>query len=165
MRVSSTASAKRPGSLAKPGASSAITAGVNSERNRQQHDLAGEQQREDAVGEQLAPDQRRPSLADARIGRHEGGVEGAFGEDRAEMIGQPQRDEEGIGDRPGAEHRRQHDVAHEAGDARQQRQAADGEDASEHAAFQKSANQASGISRSAITDQQSRENAVRTPNT
>ena len=39
-------------------------------------------------------------LADARIGRHEGGVERALGEDRAEMIGQPQRHEEGVGDGP-----------------------------------------------------------------
>ena len=50
-------------------------------------------------------------LANARIGRHEGGVERAFGEDRAEMIGQPQRDEERVRDRARAEHRRQHDVA------------------------------------------------------
>ena len=71
-------------------------------------------------------------LADARIGRHEGGVERALGEDRAEMIGQPQRHEEGVGDRAGAEDRRQHDVARKAGDARQQREAADREDASDH---------------------------------
>ena len=133
MRVSSTASAKRPGSSAKPGASSEITAGVKSERDREQHDLAREQQREDAVGEQLGRI-GAALLADARIGRHEGGVERALGEDRAEMIGQPQRDEEGVGDRAGAEHRRQHDVAREAGEAREQREAADGEDASDHAA-------------------------------
>ena len=71
-------------------------------------------------------------LADAGIGRHERRVERAFGEDRAEMIGQPQRHEEGVGDRSGAEHGRQHDVARKAGDAREQREAADGEDASDH---------------------------------
>ena len=115
MRVSSTASAKRPGSLAKPGASSEITAGVktsatasstswlasSSVKMRSANSLRG-------IGAAL--------LADARIGRHEGGVEGALGEDRAEMIGQPQRDEEGVGDRPGAEDRRQHDVARKAGE-------------------------------------------------
>ena len=62
-----------------------------------------------------------PCCADARIGRHEGGVERALGEDRAEMVGQPERHEERVGDRPGAEHRRQHDVAQKAGDAREQR--------------------------------------------
>ena len=103
------------------------------QRDREQHRLHDEQQREDAVGEQL----RRVGaglLADARIGGHEGGVERAFGEDRAEMIGQPQRHEEGVGDRARAEDGRQHDVAHKAGDARQQREAADREDASDHRA-------------------------------
>ena len=71
-------------------------------------------------------------VADARIGRHEGGIEGAFGKDGAKMIGQPERDEERVGDRAGAEDRRQHDVAHKAGDARQQRQAADGKNAADH---------------------------------
>ena len=57
----------------------------------------------------------RPALlADARIGRDEGGVERALGEDRAEMVGQPQGDEKGVGDRPGAKHRRQHDVAEQS---------------------------------------------------
>ena len=67
-----------------------------------------------------------------RIGRHEGGVEGALGEDRAEMVGQPQRDEERIRQRTGAEDRRQHDVAREPGEPREQRKAADGEDSPEH---------------------------------
>ena len=128
MRVSSIASAKRAGSSRKPGASSAITPGVKSSasasstiwlasssvKTRSANSFAG-------VGAVLR--------ADARIGRHEGGVERTLGEDRAEMIGQPQRDEERVGDRPGAEDRRQHDVAREAGDAREQREAADGEDA------------------------------------
>ncbi len=35
--------------------------------------------------------------ANARIGRHEGGIERALGKDRPEMIGKTQRDEEGIG--------------------------------------------------------------------
>ena len=133
MRVSSTASEKRPGSLASPGASRPTTAGMNSKGEREQHDLGRQHQREDAVGEQ-AHRGNAVLLADARIGRHESGVEGAFGEDRAEMIGQPQRDEEGVRDRPGAQHRGEHDVAHEAGEARQQRQAADGRDPADHAA-------------------------------
>ena len=90
-----------------------------------------EQQGKDAVGKQPC---RIGALlrADAGIGRHKGGIEGTLGKNRAEMIGQPQRHEEGVRDRPGAEHGRQHDVARKAGQARQQRQAADGEDASEH---------------------------------
>ncbi len=138
MRVRSIASAKRSGSALKPGASTEITAGVNtsaiassttctatiSVKMRSANSLAGV----------------RPVLgADARIGRHEGGVERAFGEDRAEMVGQPQRDEEGVGDRPRAQDRGQHDVARKAGDAREQREAADCENASEHDEASKSA--------------------------
>jgi hypothetical protein len=67
-----------------------------------------------------------------RVGRHERRVEGAFGENRAEMIGQPQRHEERIRHRPGAEDRREHDVAREAGQPRKQRIAADGENTTEH---------------------------------
>ena len=86
-------------------------------RHRQQDHLRGEQEREDAVGEQ--PCRRFAALAmDMGIGRHEGGIEGTFGEDRAEMIGQPQRHEEGVGNRPGTEDRREHDVAREPGDPR-----------------------------------------------
>ena len=75
---------------------------------------------------------RTALLADARIGRHEGGVERALGEDRAEMIGQAQRDEKRVGHRAGAEDRRQHHVTEKAGDAREQRKPADGENASDH---------------------------------
>jgi hypothetical protein len=60
-----------------------------------------------------------------RVGRHVGGIERAFGEQRAEMIGQPQRDEKSVGHRPGAKHRGEHDIADKAGDPRHQRQPAD----------------------------------------
>ena len=101
------------------------------ERERDQDQLAGDQEREHAVGEQSSGI-GTALLAGVRISRHERGVEGALGEDRAKVVGNPQRDEEGVGDRPGAEHPRQHDVARKAGKAREQREAADGEDASNH---------------------------------
>jgi hypothetical protein len=69
---------------------------------------------------------------DMRIGRHEGGVECPFREDRPEMVGKPQRHEEGVGQRTGAQDRREHDVAREAGDPREKSIAADGENAPEH---------------------------------
>ncbi len=98
----------------------------------QQDHLREKQQREDAVGEQ--PCRLFALLAmDMGIGRHEGRVEGALGKDRAEMIGQAEGDEEGVGDGAGAENRREHDVAREAGQPRKQGIAADGEDAPEHA--------------------------------
>ena len=131
MRVSSVASAKRPGSSSEARRQQRNHLRREGERDREQHDLDRDHHGENAVGEQLR--RVRPVLgADARIGRNEGGVERTFGEDRAEMIGQPQRDEEGVGDRAGAEDRRQHDVARESGDARKQREAADGENASDH---------------------------------
>ena len=69
---------------------------------------------------------------DSRIGWDEGRVEGAFGEDRAKMIGQAQSDKERIGERSGAEHRGQHNITQKPGDTRGERQAADSEDAFEH---------------------------------
>ena len=100
-------------------------------RHDEQDHLGGKQQREDAVGEQP---RRRVALAvQMRIGRHEGGVEGALGEDRAKMIGQPQRHEKRIRDGPRAENGGKHDVARESGQPREQRITADSEDASEHA--------------------------------
>ena len=45
--------------------------------------------------------------------RNEGGVEGAFGEQAAEQIGDAEGDEEGVGDRPGAQHRGDQHVADE----------------------------------------------------
>ena len=103
MRVRSTASAKRPGSSRSPAQAASITPGVNSKRDRKQHNLARKQHREDAVGEQP----RRVGsalLAHPRISRHESGIERAFGKNRAKMIGQPQRDEKSVGHRPRAEH-------------------------------------------------------------
>ncbi len=131
MRVRLTASAKRSGSWAKPGARHVDHRRREQQRQRQQHDLAGQQQREDAVGEQLSP-RGAALLADARIGRNKGGIEGAFGENGAEMIRQPESHEKGVGRRPCAEDRGQHDVTDKTGDPRQQRQAADREDSLDH---------------------------------
>ena len=70
-----------------------------------------------AIGEELC--RTGPALfADACIGGDESCVECAFGEDRAEMIRKPQRDKEGIRDRPRSEHGRQHHVAEKARDPR-----------------------------------------------
>ena len=60
-----------------------------------------------------------------RIGRHEGGVPGAFAENGAKMIGQALRHDEGVGEKAGAENGAEHDVAEEARGAREQRDAAD----------------------------------------
>ncbi len=101
------------------------------ECDREEDRQAREQQREHAVREQTG--RRRPTLlADACIGRHEGRVESAFGEYHPEMVREPQGDEKRVGDRARTEHGGQQDIPGKAREARQQRQAADGEDASEH---------------------------------
>jgi hypothetical protein len=64
--------------------------------------------------------------------RHEGGSEGALGEDGAEMVGKPESDEEGVGDRPGAQDRGHDHVADEAREARDERKPANGGDTSDH---------------------------------
>ena len=99
--------------------------------HEQQDDLRAKQQREDAVGEQ--PRRGFALAVKMRVGRHERGVEGALGENRAKMIGQPQRHEKRVRHRPRAENGGEHDVARESGQPRKQRITADGEDASEHA--------------------------------
>jgi len=48
------------------------------------------------------------------------------------MVGQPQRDEEGIGDEAGAHHSGEDDVPHKAGETRKQREAADGQEFLQH---------------------------------
>ena len=101
------------------------------ERQRQQYDLRREQQREDTVAE--AAGRFRAALgANARIGRNEGGIECALGENGAEMIRQPESDEESIGDRPGADDGRKHDVTQKACQPRQKRVAANGENLPDH---------------------------------
>ena len=98
----------------------------------QQHEIDDDQRRGDLVGEELGGGDAR-LLERARIGRHEGRGERAFGEDGAEMVGQPEGDEEGVGHGAGAEHRRHDHVADEAGEARDEGQPADRGDAPDHA--------------------------------
>ncbi len=104
----------------------------------QQHELRDEQQRENLAGETLGlvgPLGRQHP----RIGWHIGGVEGAFAEDRAELIGQPERHHERIVDRAGPEHGGEHQIAAKAGETRQQREGGDGEEAAIHQAEPESA--------------------------
>ena len=70
----------------------------------------------------------------AREGGDEGGVEGALAEQAAEQVGQLQGDEEGVGHRAGAEHRRDQHVAREAEHAACHGPAADRQDIAEHGA-------------------------------
>ena len=102
-----------------------------SERNREQHELHDHHPRGNPVGEAPRHVGAIP-LQRAGIGGHERGAERALGENRAEMIGQPECDKKSVGDRPGAEDRRHNDVADETGDAGSEREPADGEDAPDH---------------------------------
>ncbi len=70
---------------------------------------------------------------DVRVGRHKRRIERAFRENRPEVIGQAKSHEKRVRHRPGAEDRREHDVAREAGQPRKERVAADGKDTTEHA--------------------------------
>ena len=100
----------------------------------EQHEVDDDQRRGDLVGEQLGGG--KPGLLErTRIGRHEGRSKRALGEDGAEMVGQPEGDEEGVGHGARAEHRRHDHVADEAGEARDERQSADRGDAPDHAGF------------------------------
>ena len=130
MRVSATARSKRVGSC-ETRRENAHHPGREQERERQQHEIDGDERRGDAVGEELGRVDAG-LLERARIGGHEGRGEGALGEDGAEMVGQAEGDEEGVGQGAGAEHRRHDHVADEAGDAGDERPPADGGDALDH---------------------------------
>ena len=105
--------------------------GREQERERKQHEVDGDECRGDAVGEELGRVDAS-LLEDTRIGRHEGGGEGALGEDGAEMVGQAEGDEEGVGHGACAQHRGHDHVADEARDAGDERPPADGGDALDH---------------------------------
>ena len=101
------------------------------ERDRQQDEVDGDERGADLIGEEFR--RRQPRLLQRMgIGRHEGCRERAFGEDRAEMVRQPEGDEEGIGDGPGAENGGHHHIANETREARYERQPADGGNAPDH---------------------------------
>jgi hypothetical protein len=101
------------------------------EGGREQADLHGEHEREHPVGEE--PRRFRSArLVHPRIGWDEGGVEGALAEDSPEVIGKPQGNDERVRDHARA-HESGHDhVAEEAGDARDERPAADRENLFQH---------------------------------
>src|SRR5262249_1478571 len=131
MRVRATARSKRIGS--RPGASTLTTSGVK---------IIAMASSTRLMVMSAAPIWSANSLAAgsptcwggrAEVGGKEGRREGALGEDSAEVVGKPERDEEGVGQRPCAEHRRHHDVAQEAGEARDEREPADRGNASDHA--------------------------------
>ena len=101
------------------------------EGKRQQHEIDGDQRRGDLIGEQLSGG--KPSLLQgARISGDESRGKRAFGEDGAEMVGKPEGDEEGVGQRPGAQHRSHDHIADEAGEARDEGEPADRGDAPDH---------------------------------
>ena len=74
-------------------------------------------------------------LKHPRIARNIGGVERAFAENGTKMIGQPLGNDESIGEQSGAEHGAEQDVAQKTGAAREQGQAADGNQAFVHGCF------------------------------
>ena len=105
----------------EPGREHADHPGREDHRDGEQHEVDDNQRRGDLVGEQLGGGE--PGLLQgARIGRHEGRGEGALGEDGAEMVGQPEGDEERICHRACAQDRRHDHVADESGEARDEGQ-------------------------------------------
>ena len=102
IRVSATASANLAGSPAKPGAMIRITAGMKISPTRTKSEQRREQHRERILGKGAGG-----VLAVLGHGageqRHEGGAEGALGEQAAEQVRQALRDEERVRHRPGAE--------------------------------------------------------------
>ena len=101
---------------------------------RQKQHLRGEKQGENLARKALG---RGSAFAfeHARIGGHIGGVEGAFAENRAEMVGQTEGDIEGIGEHARAQHGAERHVAEKPGCPRQQGEKADREQILVHRAI------------------------------
>jgi hypothetical protein len=96
------------------------------QRDQQQRYLRRELPGEDVIGEMPAFLGGPAILVDhAGEARHESRVECTFGEDGAKMVRQAESDEEGVGQRAGAENRGHENIARETRDARQQRESAD----------------------------------------
>ena len=107
--------------------------GHRGEGECQEGHLHAEHQREHGVDEALRA-ARLAGLFQPRVGRHEGDVEGALAEDRAEVVRQPEGHDEGVRDRSGAHHGGHHHVPAEARGARDEGPAADREDAADQGA-------------------------------
>ncbi len=130
MRVSVTTRSNFPASAPKPGAIAAHHPGHEDFADEDKAEQHREQHGEGFLGK--FAHRRLAALGErARGQRHEGGAEGAFGEQAAEQIGQALGDEERVGHRPGAEDRRGQDVADEAEDPAHQRIGADRGDRAE----------------------------------
>ena len=86
--------------------------GRESERKRQKSDLGCDQERKDAIAEDLSG-RGAVLLANTGIGRNKRCIESPFGKDGPKMIWEPQRNEESIRYRARAEHSRKHDVTRE----------------------------------------------------
>ena len=101
------------------------------QRNRKQHDLACEKQREDAI-RKLPGTYAAALFPNAGVSGDKGRIEGAFCEDCAKVVGQAQRDKECVRHWTGTQDGRQYNVAGEAGDAGEQCKATDGENSINH---------------------------------
>ncbi len=101
------------------------------QRNRKQNNLARKQQGEDAVREYSGAG-GSAAFPYARISGDERSVERPFGEYGAEVVGQSQSHEEGVGHGPGAENGGQDDIAGKAGRTREEREAADSQNPINH---------------------------------
>ncbi len=101
-------------------------------RQRQQRQLRDQQQRENSARKNL-----RALLAfgdqHPRIGRHIGRTERALAEDGAKLVRQAKGDEKRVGQRAGAQDRRDHEIARESRQPRQRGEPAYGNEVSVHA--------------------------------
>ena len=127
MRPNSTAMAKVGASSRMPGASSASTHGMAS-ISRIENGTSTSSSAAWAWRAKASASARPWSCSSRENSGHEGRREGALGEQAAEEVRQLEGDEEGVGHGARAQHRRQHDVADEAHEPAQQREAADGGD-------------------------------------
>ena len=96
--------------------------------------LGGEQAQKNLAGKQPRAGETF-GLKHPRVARDIGGIESTLAENSSKMVGQALGHEESVGEQTRAEDRAKQDVAHKPGAAREQGQAADGNQAFVHGCY------------------------------
>ena len=131
-----TARANFSGVFSKPGARISITCGIRNMTDEREGHQGRQQQRQRMARETLRGF-LAVALALGGVKRHEGGREGALGEQAAKQIGQALRDEERIRHGTRAQKHGRQRVAHETRHPAYDGQAADGEKGARESHFRK----------------------------
>src|ERR1700730_13056870 len=116
--------------------------GGKGEGERDDKNLGGEQAQKNLAGKQPRAG-KTFGLKHARVARDIGGIESTLAENGSKMVGQAMGHEESVGEQTRAEDRAKQDIARKPGAAREQGQAADGNQTFVHGCYLSKAKESS----------------------